>query len=150
MVAPTEPEWRPYMARTSFSSPHLCKGGENGPPRGFLQLSPETAMLFSAMLFSPFGCTHPSPPFPPFLLVQNLSPKDIACWKWHHKLKVVWCINTYNRLRKYSLVVVIISWHCGTHVYMYEIYFWSWLHVSVSTIIYHNISHQNISESVRH
>jgi len=30
------------------------------------------------MLFAPFGCTHPPPPVPPFLLTQNLSPKDIA------------------------------------------------------------------------
>ena len=30
------------------------------------------------MLFIPFGCTHPPPPVPPFLLMQNLSPKDIA------------------------------------------------------------------------
>ena len=32
----------------------------------------------AAMLFSPFGYTHPPPPGPPFLLTQNLSPKDIA------------------------------------------------------------------------
>ena len=31
-----------------------------------------------AMLFAPFGCTHPPPPVPPLLLTQNLSPKDIA------------------------------------------------------------------------
>ena len=30
------------------------------------------------MLFIPFGCTHPPPPVPPFLLMQSLSPKDIA------------------------------------------------------------------------
>jgi len=32
----------------------------------------------AAMLFAPFRCTHPPPPVPPFLLMQNLSPKDIA------------------------------------------------------------------------
>jgi len=32
----------------------------------------------TAMLFSPFGYTYPPPPVPPFLLAQNLSPKDIA------------------------------------------------------------------------
>jgi len=42
------------------------------PTKGFLQLSPEAAMLFP-----PFGCTHPSPPVAPFLLTQNVSPKDI-------------------------------------------------------------------------
>ena len=31
-----------------------------------------------AMLFAPFGSTHPRPPVPSFLLTQNLSPKDIA------------------------------------------------------------------------
>ena len=35
-----------------------------------------------AMLFAPFGCTHPPLPAPHFLLTQNLSPnlspKDIA------------------------------------------------------------------------
>ena len=30
------------------------------------------------MLSAPFECTHPPPPIPPFLLKQNLSPKDIA------------------------------------------------------------------------
>ena len=32
----------------------------------------------AAMLFAPFGCTHPPSPVPPFLLTQKLSPKDIA------------------------------------------------------------------------
>ena len=41
--------------------------------KGFLQLSPEAAMLFVSL-----KCTHPPSPVPPFLLVQNLSPKDIA------------------------------------------------------------------------
>ena len=43
------------------------------PTKGFLQLSPEAVMLFA-----PFGWTHPPPHVQPFLLVQNLSPKDIA------------------------------------------------------------------------
>ena len=50
------------------------------------------------MLFTPFGCTHPPPPVPPFLLAQNLSPKK-RCAKWPHKLTVVWGIYasiTYN------------------------------------------------------
>ena len=37
-----------------------------------LKMSPDAAMLFA-----PFGCTHPPPPVLPFLLTQNLSPKDI-------------------------------------------------------------------------
>ena len=43
------------------------------PTKTFLPWSPDTAMLFA-----PSGCTHPPPPAPPFLLSQNLSPKDIA------------------------------------------------------------------------
>jgi len=43
------------------------------PTKAFLNLSPEMAMLSS-----PFGCTYPLLPIPPFLLKQNLFPKDIA------------------------------------------------------------------------
>ena len=43
------------------------------PAKGFLQLSPEAAMLPG-----PSVEIHPPPPVPPFLLVQNLSPKDTA------------------------------------------------------------------------
>jgi len=43
------------------------------PTKGFLQLSPEAAMLFA-----PFGCTHSPPPVLPCLLKLKLSPKDIA------------------------------------------------------------------------
>ena len=44
-----------------------------GLTKGFLQLSPEAAMLPG-----PRVETRPPPPVPPFLLAQNLSPKDIA------------------------------------------------------------------------
>ena len=43
------------------------------PTKSLLKTSPDAAMLFA-----PFECTHPPPPVPPFLLTQNLSPKDIA------------------------------------------------------------------------
>ena len=43
------------------------------PTKSLLKMSPDVAMLFA-----PFRCTHPPPPVPPFLLTQNLSPKDIA------------------------------------------------------------------------
>ena len=43
------------------------------PTKSLLKRSPDAAMLFA-----PFGCTHPSPPVPPFLLTQSPSPKDIA------------------------------------------------------------------------
>jgi len=34
--------------------------------------------LDAVMLFAPFGCTYPPPPVLPFLLAQNLNPKDTA------------------------------------------------------------------------
>jgi len=43
------------------------------PTRSLLKANPDAAMLFA-----PFGCTYQPPPVPPFLLTQNLSPKDIA------------------------------------------------------------------------
>ena len=43
------------------------------PTKPLLKTSPDAAMLFA-----PFRCTHPPHPVPPFLLTQNLSPKDIA------------------------------------------------------------------------
>jgi len=43
------------------------------PTKAFSKRSPETAMLSA-----PFGCTHPPPPIPPFLLKQNLSREVIA------------------------------------------------------------------------
>ena len=43
------------------------------PTKSLLKTSPDAAMLFSH-----FGCTHPPLLVPPFLLMQNLSPKDIA------------------------------------------------------------------------
>jgi len=43
------------------------------PNKVFLKLSPDTAILFAA-----FGRTHPPPPLPPFLLMDSLSPREIA------------------------------------------------------------------------
>ena len=43
------------------------------PTKLLLKTSPDAVMLFT-----PFRCTYPPPPVPPFLLTQNLSPKDIA------------------------------------------------------------------------
>ena len=40
------------------------------PTKLLLNTSPNVAMLFI-----PFGCTHPPPPVPPFQLTQNLSPR---------------------------------------------------------------------------
>ena len=56
------------------------------PTKLLLVTSPDTTMLFA-----PFRCTHPPPPILPFLLKQNLSPKDIV-GSDILKLKVSWRI----------------------------------------------------------
>ena len=59
-----------------FLSPFMQRRREMAHPvltKGFLQLSSEAAMLPG-----PSVEAHLPPPVPPFLLVQNLSPKDIA------------------------------------------------------------------------
>jgi len=43
------------------------------PTKSLLKTSPDVAMLFAL-----FRCPYPPPPVPPFLLIQNPSPKDIA------------------------------------------------------------------------
>ena len=66
----------PTRQDSYFLSPFMPKTVEMAlpvPTKTFLSRSPDTAMLFA-----PSGCTHPPPPVPPFLLSQNLSPKDIA------------------------------------------------------------------------
>ena len=66
----------PTRQDSYFLSPFMPKTAEMAlpvPTKTFLLRSPDTAMLFA-----PFGCTHPPPPVPPFLLSQNLSPKVIA------------------------------------------------------------------------
>ena len=60
-----------------------CHGNKFLPKRTKMALPVPTKSVLEtssdvAMLFTPFGCTHPPPPIPPFLLKQNLSPKDIA------------------------------------------------------------------------
>ena len=70
-----------------FLTPFMPKSMEMAlpvPNKTFLPWSPDTVMLFA-----PFGCTHPPPPVPPFLLSQNLSSKDIA-GSHMMKLKVLW------------------------------------------------------------
>jgi len=78
MVAPKERE-NSFIARNGgptwpedcFLSPFVQRRREMAHPvltKGFLQLSPEAAMLPG-----PSVETCPPPPVPPFLLVQNLS-----------------------------------------------------------------------------
>ena len=62
--------------RSLVSNSIYAKKDRNGPPSAnqvaSLKMSPVTAMLFT-----PFGYTHPPPPVLPFLLTQNLSPKTL-------------------------------------------------------------------------
>ena len=79
MVTPTEREnslparnGGPTLPEDRFLSPFVHMRREMAHPgmtKGFLQLSPEAAMLLE---------TGPPSPVPPFLLAQSLSPKDIA------------------------------------------------------------------------
>ena len=83
MVAPTEQEnsltarnGGPTWLEDRFLSLFVHMRRELAHPgltEGVLQLSPEAAMLPG-----PRVETHPPLPVPPFVLVQNLSPKDIA------------------------------------------------------------------------
>ena len=68
--------------RTVFSV-HSCIAGQPSAKEYVSKAEPEIAILFA-----PFGCTHSPPPVLPFLLKQNISPKDIAGsditrWKFH-------------------------------------------------------------------
>ena len=66
----------PQGEKTVFSAPFLQKGREMAhpvPTKAIVQPGPDTAMLFA-----PFGCTHPPPSVPPFLPMQNLFPKDFV------------------------------------------------------------------------
>jgi len=66
----------PTWPEDCFLSLFVHRRREMAHPRlikGFLQLSPEAAMLPG-----PRVETRPPPPVPLFLLPQNLSPKDIA------------------------------------------------------------------------
>ena len=83
MVTPTErensltarncgPTWPEDRSLTLFGH-RRREMAHPGLTKGFLQLSPEAAMLPG-----PRVETRPPPPVPPFLLAQNLSLKDIA------------------------------------------------------------------------
>ena len=69
------------------------------PNKAFLQASPDIAMLFA-----PFRCTHPPPPVPPFLLMQNLSPKG-HCQKWYNEAESLtksYAVIGQERVKKYK------------------------------------------------
>jgi len=64
-----------YMARRPISLLLCTNGLRKRSSRADQGLS---LGLEAAMLPGPRVETHPPPPVPPFLLAQNLSPKDIA------------------------------------------------------------------------
>jgi len=63
------------------------------PTKAFLKQSPEAAM------FVPFGCIHPLPSIPPFLLKQNLSPKTLYAYSVS--------INFSGHVRKYEPLALL-------------------------------------------
>jgi len=68
-------KWRPYKVRLLVSNSIYAKNDRNGPPRANQVASKDKPRRSHAV------CTlqvHPPPPVPPFLLMQNLSPKNIA------------------------------------------------------------------------
>ena len=64
------------------------------PTKAFLKQSPETAMLSA-----PFGCIHPLPSIPPFLLKQNLSSKTLYAYSVS--------INFSGHVRKYEPLALL-------------------------------------------
>ena len=78
--------WRLYKVRTLFLGPFTLKQDKLLTPG-----SNQESFMAKPMLFAPFGYTHPPSSVPPFLLMWNLSPKDIARYDIM-KLKVSRCI----------------------------------------------------------
>jgi len=82
-----------------FLTPFMPKRKEMAlpvPTKSLLKTSTDTAMLFA-----PFECTHPPPPVPPFLLMQSLSPKDIAGsdimkLKVSRRIYPLWALKSFN------------------------------------------------------
>ena len=66
------------MARRLFSKPVCAQEERSGPPSADQGLSTAKPRSSHAKLPGPRVETHPPPPVPPFLLAQNLSPKDLA------------------------------------------------------------------------
>jgi len=69
-------KWRPYKARQLIFKSIYAKRREMShlvSNKAFLKPSPGVDMLFA-----PSGFTHPPTSVPPFLLTQNLSPKEMS------------------------------------------------------------------------
>jgi len=69
-------KWSPYKVRSLVSNSIYAKEDRNGPPSANQVASKHESRCGHAV------CTlwvhPPTSPVPPFLLTQNLSPKDIA------------------------------------------------------------------------
>jgi len=84
-------KWRLYKVRGLFSrSIYAYDKSYLAPTKGFSWESwPSPDM---AMLFIPFGCTHP-PPWPCPTLPAHAEPMSHGhCWIWHHEAEVSQCI----------------------------------------------------------
>ena len=82
--------------RSLVSNSIYAKRDRNGlpvPTKLLLKTSPDAAMLFA-----PFGCAHPPPPVPPFLLLQNLSPFSHIIRLHVKVVQVVICISNIENL----------------------------------------------------
>ena len=104
--------------RTVFST-RLCIGGQQWPTQNqqaFSKQNPETAMLSA-----PFGCTHPPPPIPPFLLKQNLSPKVIAgsdVTRWKFYARYIWLHPERVKLYLTCVNFAVYTWR---HVHPHQL-----------------------------
>jgi len=67
------PKWRPHKARRLLYKPSYVKKERNGSPSANQRLS--TAMPRSSHAVSPLWVP---PPVAPFLLAQNVSPKNVT------------------------------------------------------------------------
>ena len=69
-------KWCPYKARGVVPEPVCANKARNGPATA--DQGSSLASQGSCHVHGTPGWTHPPPPIPPFLLVQNLSSKQIA------------------------------------------------------------------------
>ena len=97
----------PYRRKDCFLSPFAHRASKMAHPvstKVFLKLSPDMAMFFAA-----FGHTHPPPPVPPFLFMQNLSPKGIAGSDSLESVNAVICAEIRRALA--FPMVSMLAWH---------------------------------------
>ena len=108
-------KWCPYKVRGVVPEPVCANKARNGPA-----IADQGSSLASQ------GWTHPPPPTPPFLLVQNLSLKRIAptdnMWtksddtKWRHR----WLTATKDRYVPYAGLCTFISQCHQPNLYVNE------------------------------